>query len=456
MARRGRTSRRSRITALIVACALFMQNLDSTVIATALPTMARAFGADPVHMNVALTAYMLSLAVFIPARGWIADRFGAKQVFRLAIIVFTVGSVLCGQSDSLSELLAARIFQGLGGAMMVPVGRLVLLRTMGQVNEEFHIAGLNAKNSEFHAAMGIANLPYYDAIMAQRAHQWQRYHQLLWDSGLQLAEVPAGVEYNHSYFPVVFRSEDELLRVRDVLNGINVFPRRYFRPATTTLPYVDKAGECPLSESLSQRVLCLPMYHGLEDDTIDRIVEAARARIPDAATRSRELEEAVRRAQTQARIDSGSEPRDWDDTLASGRVVTVAHALGRTIELDGQRIAARLRITTAAATDAGLVTHSTTWDATKGPDPRDGGYTQGEAELIPWRSISSIRRTAATVTVESVTGRTVRIDVADAPRVDADDPSMNGTGEMMTGADAIARGVTLFVEAAQRKVATAH
>lgn len=127
---RGRTSRRSRFTALIVACALFMQNLDSTVISTALPTIARAFGAEPVHMNVALTAYLLSLAVFIPASGWIADRFGAKHVFRLAIVVFTTGSVLCGLSDSLGELVAARIFQGIGGAMMVPVGRLVLLRTV--------------------------------------------------------------------------------------------------------------------------------------------------------------------------------------------------------------------------------------------------------------------------------------------------------------------------------------
>ena len=127
---RARTSRRSRITALIVACALFMQNLDSTVIATALPTMARAFGAEPVHMNVALTAYLLSLAVFIPASGWIADRFGAKHVFRLAIVIFTLGSVLCGQSDSLGELVAARVFQSMGGAMMVPVGRLVLLRTV--------------------------------------------------------------------------------------------------------------------------------------------------------------------------------------------------------------------------------------------------------------------------------------------------------------------------------------
>jgi EmrB/QacA subfamily drug resistance transporter len=126
---RIRTSGRTRLTAVIVACALFMQNLDSTVIATALPTMAKAFGADPVHMNVALTSYLLSLAVFIPASGWVADRFGTRTVFRAAIAVFTIGSVLCGRADSLAFLVAARVLQGIGGAMMVPVGRLVLLRT---------------------------------------------------------------------------------------------------------------------------------------------------------------------------------------------------------------------------------------------------------------------------------------------------------------------------------------
>ena len=119
----------TRLTALIVACALFMQNLDGTVIATALPAMARAFGADPIHMNVALTSYLLSLAVFIPASGWMADRFGARTVFRAAIAVFTIGSILCGRADSLAFLVVARILQGAGGAMMVPVGRLVMLRT---------------------------------------------------------------------------------------------------------------------------------------------------------------------------------------------------------------------------------------------------------------------------------------------------------------------------------------
>lgn len=107
-----------------------MQNLDSTVLATALPTMARSFGSDPVRMNVALTSYLLSLAVFIPASGWMADRFGARTIFRAAIVVFTLGSVLCGRADSLPFLVGARVIQGLGGAMMVPVGRLLLLRTV--------------------------------------------------------------------------------------------------------------------------------------------------------------------------------------------------------------------------------------------------------------------------------------------------------------------------------------
>ena len=119
-----------RFTALIVASALLMEQLDGTVLATALPTMARSFGVEPLQMNVALTSYLLSLAVFIPASGKAADRFGTRTVFRAAIALFTLGSILCGLSDGLWELVGARVLQGIGGAMMVPVGRLVLLRTV--------------------------------------------------------------------------------------------------------------------------------------------------------------------------------------------------------------------------------------------------------------------------------------------------------------------------------------
>ena len=119
-----------RTTALIVASALFMEQLDGTVLSTALPDMARSFATEPVRMNVALTSYLLSLAVFIPASGKVADRFGSRTVFCGAIALFTVGSILCAQAGSLTFLVAARIIQGIGGAMMVPVGRLVLLRSV--------------------------------------------------------------------------------------------------------------------------------------------------------------------------------------------------------------------------------------------------------------------------------------------------------------------------------------
>ena len=119
-----------RTIALIVASAMFMEQLDATVLATALPTMARDFGVTPPHMSVALTSYLLSLAIFIPASGWMADRYGARTVFRSAILVFTIGSVLCAQASSLPWLVAARLLQGLGGAMMMPVGRLVILRSV--------------------------------------------------------------------------------------------------------------------------------------------------------------------------------------------------------------------------------------------------------------------------------------------------------------------------------------
>jgi EmrB/QacA subfamily drug resistance transporter len=126
------SDKKMRLTAVIVATALFMQNVDSTVIATGLPAMAKSFHADPLHMSVALTSYLISLSVFIPASGWAADHFGSRTVFRAAIVIFTLGSIMCGLAPSLWFLVASRIIQGLGGAMMVPVGRLVLLRSVSK------------------------------------------------------------------------------------------------------------------------------------------------------------------------------------------------------------------------------------------------------------------------------------------------------------------------------------
>jgi EmrB/QacA subfamily drug resistance transporter len=119
-----------RVVPLIVAVALFMENMDSTVIATSLPAIARALGTNPLALKLAVTSYLLALAIFIPASGWTADRFGARNVFRLAIGVFVVGSIGCALSRSLDEFVVARIVQGIGGAMMTPVGRLIMVRSI--------------------------------------------------------------------------------------------------------------------------------------------------------------------------------------------------------------------------------------------------------------------------------------------------------------------------------------
>src|SRR5258708_1518928 len=125
---------RSAVIALTVACALFMENLDGTVIATALPQIAESFAVRPVHLSLAIPSYLLSVGICIPASGWTADRFGARTVFRAAIAVFMLGSILCGLSGSIAELPGARIVRGVGGAMMVPIGRLVLLRNVSKAD----------------------------------------------------------------------------------------------------------------------------------------------------------------------------------------------------------------------------------------------------------------------------------------------------------------------------------
>ena len=119
---------------ILVATAFFMENLDGTVIATALPQMGKTFHVSPVDLNIGMTAYLLMLAVFIPISGWVADRIGARTVFVSAIAIFTGSSILCGLSNGIVTFTSARILQGIGGAMMVPVGRLVVLRTTEKQN----------------------------------------------------------------------------------------------------------------------------------------------------------------------------------------------------------------------------------------------------------------------------------------------------------------------------------
>lgn len=122
------------IVPLIVGCALFMENMDVTVIATSLPALARDLGQDPITLKLALTSYVVSLGVFIPISGWIADKVGARTIFRAAMITFMTGSILCALSGSLFTFVAARFLQGIGGAMMVPVGRIIIVRSVSKAD----------------------------------------------------------------------------------------------------------------------------------------------------------------------------------------------------------------------------------------------------------------------------------------------------------------------------------
>lgn len=133
------------ISPLIVACAMFMESADANIIVTALPSMARDFGVDPIALKVAITSYVVGLGVFIPICGWLADRFGARTVFRTAICIFIAGSLLCAASRSLPLFTLARFLQGIGGAMMVPVGRIIIFRSVPK--------------SEFVRAMNYLSLP---------------------------------------------------------------------------------------------------------------------------------------------------------------------------------------------------------------------------------------------------------------------------------------------------------
>jgi len=123
-----KAKRGSSLIVMLVAATFFMENLDGTIIATALPQMARSFDVHPADMSLGITAYLLTLAVFIPISGWAADRFGLRTVLGSAIALFTAASVLCGATSTLPAFAASRVLQGIGGAMMVPVGRLAVLR----------------------------------------------------------------------------------------------------------------------------------------------------------------------------------------------------------------------------------------------------------------------------------------------------------------------------------------
>ncbi len=171
---------------------------------------------------------------------------------------------------------ATKLFHTIeGGAVITPYPEILkcmaMMRNFGHSSlTEFGGVGINGKNSEMHAAMGLCNLSHIQRILDVRRRLSERYTSHLKNLPLTFQEIAPNTQYNHAYYPVIFESESMLLKVFEQMNLNNVYPRRYFYPSLSTLPYVH-GQSAPITEQISRRVLCLPLYHTLSDEEVDMI-----------------------------------------------------------------------------------------------------------------------------------------------------------------------------------------
>lgn len=199
-----------------------------------------------------------------------AHTFGAR---------YKGNSILSYGDISTCSFHATKVFHTVEGGCIVTnddavAEKLHHYRSFGHQNDTYHGIGINAKNSEFHAAMGLCVLPKVNDLIAARKQRFGFYDSRLDFSRMARPTLTAGVDYNYAYYPVVFDSEETLLRVMDVLKAQAIVPRRYFYPSLNTLPFALRAGQkqpCPLSEDIALRVLCLPLYPDLAEGDVDRI-----------------------------------------------------------------------------------------------------------------------------------------------------------------------------------------
>jgi dTDP-4-amino-4,6-dideoxygalactose transaminase len=212
----------------------------------------------------------------------IADRHKLKVVYDAAHAfgVLHKGKSILNHGDvSTLSFHATKLFHTVEGGAIVTndddvAHRISYMRNFGHKGqEEFWGLGVNGKSSEFHAAMGLCLLPRIGEIIESRRKLSRLYDQYLHEFKLNLQRpvVPETTEYNYSYYPVIFSSEKELLTVKDNLNAAYIYPRRYFFPSLNTLPYLHERRQLPVAESISPRVLCLPLYYDLAAEDVRRI-----------------------------------------------------------------------------------------------------------------------------------------------------------------------------------------
>ncbi|CAI8927551.1 DegT/DnrJ/EryC1/StrS family aminotransferase [Pseudomonas sp. fls2-241-R2A-110] len=215
----------------------------------------------------------------VEAIGAIAKKHNLKVIYDAAHAFGTKykGKSLLSYGDvSTCSFHSTKLFHTVEGGAVTTTDPVVhkkmsMMRNFGHSSAtEFGSVGINGKNSEFHAAMGLCNLKYTHEVLAVRRKLSERYMQNLEGLPVKFQQIIAKTEYNHAYFPVVLESEEKLLKLVELLNLNNIFPRRYFYPSLTNLPYVS-GQSAPIAEDISKRVLCFPLYHTLSVEEVDMI-----------------------------------------------------------------------------------------------------------------------------------------------------------------------------------------
>ena len=208
----------------------------------------------------------------------IADKYGLKVIYDAA---HAFGSIYKGKSllsygdVSTLSFHATKLFHTVeGGACIAKdkevFDRLHMIKRFGNIGDEHYNLGINGKQSEFHAAMGLANFAHLEDIKQRRKTISEYYDELL-EGRLARPSVQSELEYNYAYYPVLFKTEEELLSVFAALNQQGIYPRRYFYPSLNKLPYLNEYKPCPVSENISSRIACLPLYPTLELNITKRI-----------------------------------------------------------------------------------------------------------------------------------------------------------------------------------------
>jgi len=233
-----------------------------------------------------LATHVYGLACEVEAIEALAEKHGLKVIYDGAHAFGSryKGRSLMGFGDiTTGSFHATKIFHSVEGGCIIAkdadvARRIILMRQFGHANDDHFMMGVNGKNSEFHAAMGLCVLDHFPEILADREAQWTRYAEAFRDDvACALMPIDPDLRYNHSYFPIVFDTHGRMLAAQEALFAEDVVARRYFHPSLDELPYLKEAHPCPISRSIAARVLCLPMFSGFTATDQRRVIAAIRS-----------------------------------------------------------------------------------------------------------------------------------------------------------------------------------